>query len=70
MIPRWPFLSGVITSRHCSITSYDCQESCDFNGHCLKVMTPDKKDNLEIIFGINRRIRRRKHPVWEPAADA
>ena len=46
------FLSGVITLRHCPITSHVCQESCDFIGHCLKVMTPDKKGFLGIIFDI------------------
>ena len=52
MVPSGPILSGVITLRQCPITSYDCQEFCDFIGHCLIVMTPDKKGPLGIIFDI------------------
>ena len=54
MMPMRPFLSGVMTLRQCPITSDDCQEFCDFIGHCLKVMTPDKKGPLGIIFDMSQ----------------
>ena len=43
IMPRWPFLSGVTKLRYFPIRSHDFQESFDFIGHCLKVMTPDKR---------------------------
>ena len=54
IMPRWPFLSGVTKLRYFPIRSHDFQESFDFIGHCLKVMTPDKKDRIGIILDINQ----------------
>lgn len=52
MMPSGPFLSGFMTLRQSPISSDDCQAFFDFIGHCLKVVTPDKRGPLGVIFDI------------------
>ena len=60
MIPSGPFISGVTTLTQCPITLLDCRLNSrvpriagrDIIGNFLKVMTPDIKGPLGIIFDI------------------